>query len=115
MGVPHLGMILGWTEDILSAGPGGDEGDDAGGDGRGDDVVEGGPEGLEDVEGGEDQDGEEEGVVVEDGEGGGLVLGDLRDEIVVMMLQSNLDKMTALRLLKETYKPTYTLSARISM
>ena len=61
----------------LGAAPGGDEGDDAGGDGHGDDVVECGAEGLEDVEGGEDEDGEEEGVVVEDGEGGRLVLGHL--------------------------------------
>ena len=74
----------------LSAAPGGDECDDAGGDGHRDDVVEGGPEGLEDVEGGEHQDGEEEGVVVEDGEGGGLVLGDLREgeESVVKTVQT---------------------------
>ena len=70
----------------LGVAPGGDEGDDAGGDGHGDDVVECGAERLEDVEGGEDEDGEEEGVVVEDGEGGRLVLGHLSKNVSMIQL-----------------------------
>ena len=73
----------------LGGAPGGDEGDDAGGDAHRRDVVEGRAERLEDVERGEHEDGEEDGVVVEDGEGGGLVLGHLvllpQDALVLLL------------------------------